>query len=347
MKNRFMLAPLTNLQSHADGVLSDDEFRWLTKRAEGGFGLTMTCAAHVQAKGQGFPGQLGIFADKHLPGLARLAAALNKTGTHSVVQLHHAGMRSPKELIGEAPHCPSANEEFSARVMSLDEVKASRDAFIAGALRAEKAGFHGVELHGAHGYLICQFLSADVNRRTDEYGGSFENRTRFLYECIEGIRAQCGPDFSLGVRLSPERFGMDLTEILALAGALLMDDRIDYLDMSLWDCFKPPAGAGPGDKTLVKLFGALPRGRAKLGAAGKILTGRACLGAIEAGLDFAVIGRGAILHHDFPGKVAANPCFEPVALPVPEDHLRAEGLGPAFLNYMKTWKGFVAEAATA
>jgi 2,4-dienoyl-CoA reductase-like NADH-dependent reductase (Old Yellow Enzyme family) len=82
-----------------------------------------------------------------------------------------------------------------------------------------------------------------VNQRTDEYGGSFENRARFLYECIEGVRAQCGKDFSLGVRLSPERFGMDLGEILGLAGALLKDDRIDYLDMSLWDCFKPPVGA--------------------------------------------------------------------------------------------------------
>ena len=345
MKNRFMLAPLTNMQSHADGVLSDDEFRWLVKRAEGGFGVTMTCAAHVQAKGQGFPGQLGIFDDKHLPGLTRLAAALNKTGTHSVVQLHHAGMRSPAELIGEAPHCPSANDEFSARAMSLDEVKASRDAFIAGAVRAEKAGFHGVELHGAHGYLICQFLSAEVNKRTDEYGGSFENRARFLYECIEGVRAQCGKDFSLGVRLSPERFGMDLGEILGLAGALLKDERIDYLDMSLWDCFKPPVGAGPGDKTLVELFGALPRGRTTLGAAGKILTGADCQRATDAGLDFVVIGRGAILHHDFPQKVAADPGFVPIALPVPEDHLKAEGLGPAFLTYMKTWKGFVAEPA--
>jgi len=77
MPNRLMLAPLTNLQSHADGTLSDDEFTWLTKRAEGGFGLTMTCAAHIQAIGQGFPGQLGIFSDDHLPGLTRLAAALN------------------------------------------------------------------------------------------------------------------------------------------------------------------------------------------------------------------------------------------------------------------------------
>lgn len=345
LKNRFMLAPLTNLQSGADGVMSEDEFRWLTKRAEGGFGLTMTCAAHVQAAGQGFPGQLGIWDDKHLPGLTRLAAALNKEGTHSVVQLHHAGMRSPKELIGEAPHCPSDNAEFGARAMSLDEVKRSRDAFIAAAVRAEKAGFHGVELHGAHGYLICQFLSAEVNLRTDEYGGSFENRARFLYECIAGVRAHCGKDFSLGVRLSPERFGMDLGEILKLAGDLLKDDRIDYLDMSLWDSFKAPMEPAAGGKTLVELFGALPRGLTRLGAAGKILTGADCQRAMEAGLDFVVIGRGAILHHDFPKKVAADPAFQPIALPVPEDHLKAEGLGTAFLTYMKTWKGFVAEPA--
>jgi 2,4-dienoyl-CoA reductase-like NADH-dependent reductase (Old Yellow Enzyme family) len=345
LKNRFMLAPLTNLQSGADGVMSDDEFHWLTLRAKGGFGLTMTCAAHVQAAGQGFPGQLGVFGDAHLEGLTRLAKALNNAGTHSVVQLHHAGMRSPKELIGEAPHCPSVNDEFGARAMSLDEVKASRDAFIAAAVRAEKAGFHGVELHGAHGYLIGQFLSGEVNQRTDEYGGSFENRARFLYECIAGVRAECRKDFSLGVRLSPERFGMDLGEILGLAGALLNDARIDYLDMSLWDSFKEPVDEAFKGQSLVELFGALPRGKTRLGAAGKILTGADCTRAMAAGLDFVVIGRGAILHHDFPKKVASDAVFQPIALPVPEAHLKAEGLGPAFLTYMKTWKGFVAEPA--
>ncbi len=345
MKNRFMLAPLTNLQSHADGVLSDDEFRWLTKRAEGGFGLTMTCAAHVQAAGQGFPGQLGIFHDRHLPGLTRLASALNAEGTHSVVQLHHAGMRSPKELIGEAPHCPSENEEFGARAMSLDEVKASRDAFIAGAVRAEKAGFHGVELHGAHGYLICQFLSSEVNLRTDAYGGSAENRRRFLDECIDGVRAACGQPFSLGVRLSPERFGMDIGEILRLAESLMLGGKVDYLDMSLWDVFKEPEDAGFKGKSLLQWFSDLPRGECRLGAAGKITTGAHCQRALDDGLDYVVIGRAAILHHDFPEKVAADAGFQPIALPVPEDHLKAEGLGPAFLTYMKTWKGFVAEPA--
>ncbi|MBV9330632.1 MAG: NADH:flavin oxidoreductase, partial [Alphaproteobacteria bacterium] len=118
MKNRFMLAPLTNLQSHVDGTLSEDEFRWLTLRAKGGFGLTMTCAAHVQRIGQGFPGQLGIFSDEHIPGLARLASTIRSEGSIAVAQLHHAGMRSPAELIGQQPVCPSDNQETKARALS-------------------------------------------------------------------------------------------------------------------------------------------------------------------------------------------------------------------------------------
>ena len=94
LKNRFTLAALTNLQSHKDGRLSDDEHKWLTMRAAGGFALTMTCAAHVQAIGQGFSGQLGIFSDDHLDGLTRLADGIKKHNSLSVVQLHHAGARS-------------------------------------------------------------------------------------------------------------------------------------------------------------------------------------------------------------------------------------------------------------
>ena len=98
MKNCFMLAPLTNCQSHEDGTLSDNEFHWLTMRAKGQFGMTMTCAAHVQAVGQGFPGQLGIFSDRHLEGHKRLAAAIQAEHSLAVAQLHHAGMRSPSIL---------------------------------------------------------------------------------------------------------------------------------------------------------------------------------------------------------------------------------------------------------
>jgi 2,4-dienoyl-CoA reductase-like NADH-dependent reductase (Old Yellow Enzyme family) len=344
-KNRFMLAPLTNLQSHPDGVMSEDEFNWLTRRAVGGFGLTMTCASHVQRQGQGFPGQLGVWDDKHLPGLARLASAIKAQGSHAVVQLHHAGMRSPKDLIGEQPVCPSDNAETGARGLQLDEVYRLRDDFIAAARRAEKAGFDGVELHGAHGYVLCAFLSPEINLRTDQYGGSVENRSRLLFEIIDGVRAQCGKDFSLGVRLSPERFGLKLMEIVEVAGRLMREDVIDYLDMSLWDVFKEPNEEEHKGRSLASYFTSLERKGVRLGAAGKITTGEGCRRAMEGGLDFVVIGRAAILHHDFPKRVQANPDFTPVPLPVPADHLRAEGLGEAFVTYMRTWKGFVAEAA--
>ena len=99
--NRFMLAPMTNTQSHEDGTLAEDEYRWLTMRAKGGFGITMTCASHVQEVGKGFPGQLGIFSDDHIEGHQKLSAGIKSYGSVAVVQLHHAGMRSPEELLGE------------------------------------------------------------------------------------------------------------------------------------------------------------------------------------------------------------------------------------------------------
>jgi 2,4-dienoyl-CoA reductase-like NADH-dependent reductase (Old Yellow Enzyme family) len=346
LKNRLVLAPLTNLQSHPDGTLSDDEFKWLTWRAKGGFALTMTCAAHVQRVGQGFPGQLGVFGDEHLPGLTRLAAKIKDYGSVAVAQLHHAGMRSPKELIGEAPHCPSDNAEFGARALSLAEVEQLRDDFIAAAVRCEAAGFQGVEIHGAHGYVLAQFLSPEVNQRTDRYGGSVENRARIVHEIIDGIRARTGGDFSLGLRLSPERFGLKLAEIVEVARGILADGKIDYLDLSLWDYAKEPMEEPFQGRTLMSYFADLPRGKVRVGCAGKVMTpddARTCL---ERGMDFVLLGRAAILHHDWPQKLHADPAFTPVRTPVSADHLLAEGLGPSFVKYMGTWKGFVEEPQT-
>ncbi len=341
MKNRFMLAPLTNLQSHADGTLSDDEFTWLTKRAEGGFGLTMTCAAHIQAVGQGFPGQLGIFGDQHLEGLTRLAAGIKARGSVSSVQLHHAGNRSPKDLVGQ-PVCPSDDLETGARGLSLSEVEQLVEDFVAGAVRAEKAGFDGVEIHGAHGYILAQILSPEINRRTDRYGGSVANRMRIIVEIIDGIRQRCGANFQLGLRLSPERFGLQLMEIVEVAQAILDDDRIDYLDMSLWDSFKEPVEEAYRGRSLMSYFTELRRNHVRLGVAGKITTPAQARQLLEYGADFVLIGRAAILHHDFP-NLSRNAAFTPVALPVSREHLVNEGLGPAFVDYMATWPGFVAK----
>ena len=343
LKNRFMLSPLTNLQSHVDGTLSDDEYNWLTLRARGGFGATVTCASHVQAQGQGFAGQLGCWSDAHLPGLTRLATGVKAPGSTAYVQLHHAGMRSPQGLIGTQPVCPSDDAETGSRALTLAEVEQLRDDFIAAAVRSERAGFDGVELHGAHGYVLSQFISSSYNRRDDRYGGSLENRCRLVYEIVDGIRARCRPDFTLGIRVSPERFGLLLGEMRQVVQGLLHDGRLDFVDLSLWDVFKEPNEDEFKSKPLVDWFMDLDRRDVKVGVAGKIMDGATARQCLEHGADFVTIGRAAILHHDFPEQVRANPDFVSMPLPVSAEHLRAEGLGPAFVSYMQTWKGFVAE----
>ncbi len=340
MANRFMLAPLTNLQSNPDGTLSDDEINWLVKRAEGGFGLVMTAAAHVQQQGQGFPGQLGIWSDDHLPGLTRLAGLLREQGALSSVQLHHAGIRSPQDLVG-TPVGPFADAETGARALSTAEVEQLRDDFIAAAVRAERAGFDGVEVHGAHGYVLAQFLDGENNLRDDGWGGSFENRTRMIREVVAGVRAATGPRFQVGLRLSPERFNIKLAEAKLFAEEMMTAGSLDYLDMSLWDCFKLPNEEEHADRPLIAHFTALERGSTRLGVAGKIMDTAKVRACLDAGADFVLLGRGAILHHDFPVRARADADFASVPTPVTRAHLRAEGLGPGFVDYMATWKGFV------
>ena len=341
MKNRFMLAPLTNCQSHPDGTLSDEEFHWLTLRAKGNFGLTMTCAAYVQTNGQGFPGQLGIHSDATLDGHKHLASAIQGHGSLAVIQLHHAGMRSPADLIEGPPLCPSADEKTGARGLGLDEVHRLRDDFVGAAARAQRAGYDGVEIHGAHGYILGQFLSQKYNHRTDEYGGSLKNRTRILHEILAGVRTACGAGFLVGVRLSPERFGMNVGESMAVSQALIDSGRIDFLDVSLWDCFKYPEEEQYQHKTLLQHVTSLDRKGVRLTVAGKISTAAHTREILDAGIDFVTIGRAAILHHDYPDRVLADPDFEPVSLPVSRAYLAHEGLSGTFIEYMAQWKGFV------
>jgi len=343
MKNRFMLAPLTNLQSHADGRLSDAEHHWLAMRAKGGFGSTMTCAAHVQAVGQGFPGQLGVFGEQHLAPLKPLAHTINSANSVSIVQLHHAGNRSPKDLIGTDPVCPSDDPATGARALTETEVHALIADFIAAAKRVEEAGFHGIELHGAHGYILCQFLSSEINQRTDDFGGSWGNRSRILFDIIRGIRKVCRPDFIVGVRLSPERFGMRLAEIRELSQQLIDTGAVDFLDLSLWDTFKLPEEPDFKSKPLISWFADLDRKGVPVGVAGKIHDPADAERALDMGADFVLLGRVAILHHDYPVKFVADRQFKPVRPPVTRAWLATEGLSPPFISYMASWKGFVAD----
>ncbi len=336
-----MLAPLTNQQSHENGQLSNEELKWLTMRAEGEFGLVMTCASHVQEVGKGFPGQLGIFSDHLMEGHIKMTSQIKAYGSLAVIQLHHAGMRTPTELIKEQPVSASDDEKTNSRALTLEEVETLRDDFIAAAVRSQKSGYDGVEVHGAHGYIITQFLSPEMNKRTDNYGGSLLNRSRLLFEIVDGIRKDCGQDFLLGVRLSPERFGMDLEEVKTVSQQLIDAGNIDFLDISLWDTFKMPQEEKYQNISLLEHFKTLDYKKVKWTVAGKIINAVDVQKVLDAGVDFVTIGTSAILHHNFPKLVIENPTFQPIETPVSKEHLIIEGLSEKFITYLNRWPYFV------
>ena len=341
MANRFMLAPLTNCQSHEDGTLSDDELHWLQLRAKGGFGMVMTCATQVHPSGKGFPGQLALYDDIHEAGHLHLTRVIQSENSLAVVQLHHAGMRAPETLIHGTPLCPSVNKKTGARAMSPDEISMMTKAFIDSAIRAKHCGYDGVEVHGAHGYLVGQFLSSAINHREDNYGGSLTNRSRFLFEILNGIRDACGSEFLLGVRLSPERFGMQLEEICELTQQLVDSDLLDFIDLSLWDIYKAPADSEKENTSLLQHVLNVNYNDVRLTVAGHIQSGDDVQFTLDAGVDFATIGKAAILHHDFPKQLERDPHFRQISTPVSEDYLRKQGLNSTFIEYMRRWEGFV------
>lgn len=339
LPNRFVLAPMTNQQSGEDGTLGDDELHWLRLRAQGGFGHVVTCACHVAEEGKGFPGELGIFSDKLLPGLTRLAGALRAGGAVCSVQLYHGGLRSiTHDLVA-----PSDDASTGARALSAEQIASTVAAFVQGARRAEQAGFDGVQLHGAHGYLISQFLSPQHNRRTDDYGGTPARRARFLLEIIDGIRSATRPDFQVHVRLSPERFGQELGAVIELVERLLDDAQVDSIDLSLWDFRKEPEEDRFRGRSLLSYFTRLARGGVRLGAAGRIIHPRAAVEALGAGVDFVTLGKVAVLHADYPLRLYEDAAFTPDWLPVSAARLRQAGLGERFIRYLSSWTNFVAD----
>ncbi|MEL6852219.1 MAG: NADH:flavin oxidoreductase, partial [Bacteroidota bacterium] len=208
-------------------------------------------------------------------------------------------------------------------------------------VRAKQCGYDGVEIHGAHGYILCQFLSSEFNHRTDAYGGSLEKRARLLFEIVEEVRKKCGAEFLLGVRLSPERFGMDIAEIKWVCQQLIADGKIDFLDLSLWDCFKLPLEEKYQDQTLLEHFAALDFGKVLFTAAGRIRSGADVHKALDGGLDFITAGQSGILHHDFPKQVINDPDFVPVAKPVSAAYLHGEAVSEKFVDYLRKRPGFI------
>ncbi len=349
--NRVALAPMTNQQSNEDGTLSDDEYNWLIRRASGGFGIIITCAAHVSKDGQGWPGELGIFDDIHLPGLRRLAQGIHNHKSLAIVQIFHGGARSPMNVTGTQPWSASkhtmqvGNKNVEIAEGTIDQINKTIDAFVASAIRAYDAGFDGVELHGAHGYLLHQFISTVTNTRTDEWGGSFENRTKLIRTILQKIKKTVPSNFVVGVRLSPEDKytfqGIDFDESLALA-SLLSADGADYIHVSPWDALKKPEKYPDGDKSLITYFRDVLPTKTAVIVAGEIWTREDGERALALGADMVAMGKSAIGMAEWP-KLIQDPNFVPIRPPYSPEYLQNEGLGAKFIEYMKKWKGFVAE----
>ncbi len=250
IKNRVAMTAMGLNLAAAGGGVNDDAIAFYEARAKGGVGLIISGLCRVlDGAGVGEPNQLAARHTGDLQGLERLMDAVHKYGTQIFIQLHHPG-REGQLMFGEQPVAASAIPHplsgQSPRALTLPGIGKIQTAFVTGARIAQMAGADGVELHGAHGYLINSFLSPYLNRREDNYGGSLENRLRFLVEILAGIRAACGQNFPLGVRISAEEFlgdqGNDLAASCRIA-AELEKAGVDFLDISCTIPESPPKAA--------------------------------------------------------------------------------------------------------
>lgn len=280
IRNRVVLPPLEVGMANFDGTPSEQLINYYEERARGGLGLLITGITRVNERhGAGLPRQLAMTSDRHIVPFARMVERVHAHGTKIFCQLHHPGRQSNSLMIGSWPMMeligrawpgywkyffklvPAAEKlartglvpavvapsavpcEYSkqrTRALMHWEIKHLVEDFVRAARRVQLAGGDGVELHAAHGYLIQQFLSPHTNRRTDEYGGSLENRMRFLLEIIQGIRAVSGPDFPIAVRLAVDEYyrcighsgqGIELNQGVEMARRL-EQAGVDALDIS-------------------------------------------------------------------------------------------------------------------
>ncbi|MDI6831834.1 MAG: FAD-dependent oxidoreductase [Actinomycetota bacterium] len=238
LRNRAVMPAMGTGYGSRSGTVTERLLSYLERRAEGGAGLIITEVCAVHPSGRGFLSELGIYDDSFLPGLEALAAVVKRRGAAVAAQLHHAGRETFPAVIGEQPVAPSALPSRALgqvpRELSVAEIEELTRSFAAAARRAREAGFDAVEIHGAHGYLISQFISPYSNRREDGYGGSGEGRMRFAREVVREVRREVGPGFPVIFRLSSAELlkgGYDLDYLLPLLPSLVAEG-VDALHVS-------------------------------------------------------------------------------------------------------------------
>jgi NADPH2 dehydrogenase len=343
IKNRIVMPPMVCLDHPAvNGVVAEAHVQRYSQRAKGGTGLIIIEATCVNPAGRLASGQLGLWTDTQIPGLKKIADACHQFGAVVLVQLHHAGMAvaagitksiiAPSDFFGALR---PGGTEISAREMSQEEIRAIQNDFVAASIRAKKAGLDGIELHGAHGYLISQFLSSLVNRRNDAYGGNLQKRTRFIKEIITGARRSCGNDFIIGCRMGCNEPNLTDSTIIAQE---LEKAGVDILHVSsgMNNIIKGeasiPISVPPGFDYNWICYGGTqikPKLRIPVIVCNGIRTPERATYLLEKGLaDFTAIGKSMLVDADWANKAQRKETPIPCIECQPCAHFKAESACP-------------------
>lgn len=226
LKNRIVLPPLASFLVRKDGTMTEDAVRHYRLRAAGGPAMVIAEGCAVSPEGVVSPRQARIDGDHYISGLREIASAIKSAGAVPAIQLHHAGRQTSPKIIGQRPLAPSPlaspNVRGEVQPLAIRQIRELIRKFVDGAVRAREAGFELIEIHGAHGYLVHQFLSGISNIREDEYGGDVAGRCRFAKEIIAGMREALGPDFPISFKISAEEY---------VPNGLTMDESIQILEI--------------------------------------------------------------------------------------------------------------------
>ncbi|MFP4473929.1 MAG: NADH:flavin oxidoreductase [Desulfatibacillaceae bacterium] len=237
LANRIVRSATWDGLAGVDGEVTADMIDVYERLAEGGVGLVITGHAYVRTDGKASKRQLGVHEDGLVPGLSELAGRVHEAGGRVVLQISHGGCHAATSLTGESAVGPSIMENSRGpmcRALTSGDIAAIPRHFALAAGRARRAGFDGVQVHAAHGYLLSSFLSPFYNRRCDEYGGSPDNRARLLLEVIDAVREETGPDLFVGVKLNSADFvenGLTVDDVLYVS-TLLEQQGVDAVELS-------------------------------------------------------------------------------------------------------------------
>ena len=240
LKNRLVMSQMTMNYATEEGFVTDKLIRHYQERARGGVGLILVEGTFFTPEGRGYRNQLGISSGEHVQGLREMTASIHGAAEEVKVflQIHHAGWRAASKLTGLRTVGPSALAPYpgaeEARALTVEEIRMLVTAHIEAAVRAGDAGFDGVDIHCAHGYLIPSFFSPLSNRRTDEYGRNLAGRTRFLVEIVKGIKARLGPGFPVTIKISGDEYiegGLRVREMTEIA-RIAQEAGIDAIGIS-------------------------------------------------------------------------------------------------------------------